>query len=158
MREKEPEYRKIRVMARTLLEKTRMVESFSKELEFLRSGVSESGSDWHDTQALHGDIYISQGLMRMLGLPKGEIEIITPREEVDEIGIGNTIVLRNPEDNALEITIGGEYDLDPSAGIFSCNSPIAQQALGKKKGDTFKVSLSEKEELFEVIDIKKGEF
>lgn len=158
MREKGPERQKIRLMARTLEEKRQSVGNISKEVKILRSGVGEVGSDWHDTQALHGDVYVSHELMRIIGLPQGEIEIIAPREEVEEIGVGNTVVLRDTKGNALKITIGGEHDSDPLEGLFSCNSPIAKGALGKRRYETFRISSQEGEETFEIVEIKKGEF
>lgn len=158
-RESSEKGKKIRIMKRTILKRLSLDETIFKQIKNQIGLTTEPGSDWHDIQALHEGIYVNQQLRDLLGIPQGEIEIIEPRDEIDTVGIGNTITIEGKNGERLEITIGGELDLDIEAGIYSCNSPIIKSAIGKKEGDNFQVRLPTGEvETFKILGISKGKF
>ena len=72
----------------------------------------------------------------------------------DSVGIGTKIMLENAEkgDN-IQYTILGPWDADFEQQILSYRSPIAKAMLGKKKGDTVKLSIDDEEKDFVIKEI-----
>lgn len=160
MVEQESQTPVIRIMARTLEKRISLLAGTDQRISEHMSTIMEPGSDWHDIQKLHEDVYVAQEVCRLLGIPEGaKFEIITPREEIYMADIGNTVTIRGEDGEPFSVTIGGQYDFDLDAGVYSSNSPIAQALLGKSKRQSFVLtSSSGHKEKFEILEIEKGKF
>lgn len=76
------------------------------------------------------------------------LEILIKLAEVQEakpgiIGVGSRVSLRE-ENNEITYIIVGEYEANPKEKKISTASPIGRALVGKKVGDTVKVSLPTK--------------
>ena len=78
-------------------------------------------------------------------------------EEVgtDEVSIGNVVEIEYVEDKEKETyTIVGRTEADPFENKISNESPIALAIIGKKKGDTAKVTSPNGEYQVKIVSIK----
>ncbi len=103
---------------------------------------------------------IAKGRLRGINRRIDEIEDILRRVEIiaeptgsDRVGLGSsvTVCIRGKEKKFL---ILGSAETDPSRGIISHNSPIGQALIGKRVGDKAKVSLPDREVVYEILKIE----
>jgi transcription elongation factor GreA len=74
----------------------------------------------------------------------------------DSVGIGTKVMLENAEKkDSIQYTILGPWDADFEQQILSYRSPIAKAMLGKKKGDTVKLSIDDEEKDFVIKEISR---
>lgn len=73
-----------------------------------------------------------------------EVAIIEPRQEVDSIGVGNSVVVRfagEPEDETFTL-LGPDDAVQTKPGWISYESPLGQELMGKKAGDEIEYQTS----------------
>jgi len=89
-------------------------------------GSAGGTDDWHENFALEQayqdfDRRIKKSL-RLRSL-LSNVEIIKPRQEVGEIGLGNTIIVQYGDDDSEKFTVLGEADIGTQRGWISFASP-----------------------------------
>lgn len=92
-----------------------------------------------------------QNEMKQLSHDIQRARVIT-QDDVDlqSVGIGNKVHLKDAKGRIVDFTILGPWDADPNQRILSSQSQLAQEMLGKKVGDSF----SFKEDFFHVEEIR----
>jgi len=69
------------------------------------------------------------------------------------VALGSTVKFLMGE-NELEYTILGSSEADPTKGIISQHSPLAEALLGKKRGEKFEAEVNGKNFDFEILEVK----
>lgn len=80
-------------------------------------------------------------------------EIIEPTGNTDKVLTGNTVVVEI-NGKQKEYQILGAAETDPSSGIISKDSPLAQALMGKRTGDTARLERNGKKIEYKIIEIK----
>ena len=94
---------------------------------------------------------------------KNELEVDLSRARVTDftdapvgnIGIGSVVELEQGGGGSQRYSILGAWDSDPENNVLSYKTPLAQQLLGKEKGDTVTTKIGGNEETWKVLDIKR---
>jgi transcription elongation factor GreA len=147
----------------------RLTEELAKaEVAVTKAGISMgeaagTNCDWHDNSLYDNavmDYKIKGERETRLRRSLENVAIINPREKTDDVGIGNTVVVRLTDSDQDEtFTILGEYDSDMKLGKLSYKTPIGQAIMGKKLGQTAEFSLGDNEKQgVTIMEIRKGEF
>jgi len=77
-----------------------------------------------------------------------------PSGTYERVGTGMTVKLENfTVDKIVEYTILGEVESDPSSGIISFKSPLGQELLNAKVGDSIELDRGNTVIEYEVLDI-----
>ena len=72
----------------------------------------------------------------------------------DETGFGCRVTLMNLDSKSEEVlTILGEWESNPQAGIISYKSPLGRSILFRKPGDEFEFQLDSKKTRYKVVNI-----
>ncbi len=75
----------------------------------------------------------------------------------DHVGIGSRVTLKRTSDGtAVELTFLGPWDSDLPKNIFSYQTQLAQDLMGKKAGDTVRLKLGESEDEYRIEAIASG--
>lgn len=121
-----------------LLEKKQKLEQELAEAGVDAGEACGSSCDWHDNPGY--DLAIEK--MRILSAQLGELEIIIMKTQIiedevvsDIVAIGTTVVIDFEGDEETYF-IGGSADSNPSQGIISYKTPLAQAILNAKVGET----------------------
>jgi transcription elongation factor GreA-like protein/transcription elongation GreA/GreB family factor len=94
-----------------------------------------------------------QSELKTLSDQLGRARIITPHDvHSSEVGIGSVIKVKDSKGKNLTYTILGPWDADADNNILSFNSKLAQEMLGKKKGESFHF----KNESFEITNLSSA--
>ena len=95
---------------------------------------------------------------------KNELEVDLSRARVtdfseattENVGIGCSVELEEGSTGKKQCyAILGAWDSDPDNDILSYKTPLAQQLLGKKKGDTASTRIGGNEEVWTILEIKR---
>lgn len=142
------------------------------EAEHLKAGkrIGEAAgpeSDWHDNAAYDEALRqydLKNSLLSATRQKLRSVEIIKPRQETENVGLGNTVVLRFADMNKDErFTILGSDDSitgkDKQSRWISQETIVAQAIMGLKKGDIAEIDFDHGEkQRVKVKDILVGEF
>jgi transcription elongation factor GreA len=79
-------------------------------------------------------------------------EIIKADKTDDEVGLGETVVLKSGRKTA-EYTIVGAVEANPLDGKISNESPLGAQLIGKKIGDKVSIDTPKGEVKYEIVEI-----
>jgi len=121
--------------------------------------------DWHDNSA--ADFAVEE--YKRIGAREAElqaalrnVEIIEPRQEINDVGLGNTIIVRMGDSNEDEkFTLLGPYDgiIGQNKVWISYQSLVGQVLMGMKRGETktFKLRKGQTQTIT-VKEILQGEF
>lgn len=75
----------------------------------------------------------------------------------DEIGVGTHAVFKRVSDgDRYELTFLGPWDADPQLGILNYKSPLGQQLMGKRVGETIQFDHSGISGLYEIAELHNG--
>ena len=100
----------------------------------------------------------------MLLSRKNELEVDLSRAQVttfkeattDNVGIGSVVDLKSGDGGKTErYAILGAWDSDPEHNVLSYKTPLAQQLLGKAKGETVTTKIGGNEEQWTVLNIER---
>lgn len=80
-------------------------------------------------------------------------EIIETDKVDDEVGLGETVVLKSGR-SINEYVLVGAVEADPANGKISNESPLGAQLLGKRVGDKVSIETPKGEKTFEILEIK----
>ncbi len=146
-------------------------ERLQEELDQLLSKLSEtmisqgeagSASDWHDNAAYDEAVRASGVLQTQVERIREVLsaaEIIEPRQETAQVGIGNTIeVLFDGEDDPETYTILGPEDSATRQDMISVVSPLGKSVLGKKAGETVSYRVGSRDISVKVLTVLPGNF
>ncbi|MGJ8651649.1 MAG: transcription elongation factor GreA [Opitutaceae bacterium] len=95
---------------------------------------------------------------------KNELEVDLSRARVtdfseantENVGIGSIVELKEGSTGKTDnYSILGAWDSDPENDILSYKTPLAQQLLGKEKGDTVTTKIGGNEETWTILSIKR---
>ncbi|OGM24966.1 hypothetical protein A2715_00095 [Candidatus Woesebacteria bacterium RIFCSPHIGHO2_01_FULL_39_32] len=142
----------------------RRLREFGGSLEEAYNNIGEAGgtSDWHDNAALD-EVYRQVGLLeiyssriqRKLYKP----EIIAPREETDDVGIGNKVALRfEGESEPEEFNLLGPADASVLPGAISFESPVGSALIGRQVGDEIEIEVNGQIHRIRIEGIRPGDF
>ncbi|MFA5359012.1 MAG: GreA/GreB family elongation factor [Patescibacteria group bacterium] len=116
--------------------------------------------------AEHGDFSENAGYQVAKGKLRGinqhiiELEemikyakIIKPQKNSDVVGMGSTVTF---EQNGKHTTykILGSAESNPSAGVISANSPIGAALLGHRVGDSVKIQIKDRINIYKILKIE----
>ena len=141
-----------------------------RELEEARENVIDAErtigevggtDDWHENFALEqAYIKYDETMKKALRLNAllSNVEIIKPRQEVERIEIGNTVMVQYEEESPERFTVLGEADVGTQPGWISSASPLGSNLIGKKNGDIFELESGGVIHRIQVLDILPGDF
>lgn len=122
------------------------------------AGIS---SDWHDNFAFeqaNRDFEFYSSVKALIKRQLEDREIITPREETIDVGIGNqVVVMLEGESNPETFTILGVSDATMGSDWISYESPLGSSLLSKKVGDVVDFLVEKATRHAKIIGIRRGE-
>ena len=74
--------------------------------------------------------------------------------EVDEVSLGNTVTVKEGDEESEKYHLVGVAEADPTQGRISNESPLGRALLGRRVGDTVQVSAPAGLLTFRVVDIE----
>lgn len=171
MERKESDMPKANLMTQQTKERLeREHEDIKAKLFTVGQSIGEAAGpnmDWHDNPAFD----YAQMEFKTLGVQELAIEeklrytqIVEPRQEIDVVGIGNSVVVRfaNMDEDEEFVVLGpddGVTGKDFSPRWISSGTPLAQSLIGKTKGEVATMKLGDGlEQEIKVKDIKPGKF
>ena len=104
-------------------------------------------------EAKNEQAFVEGRILELENIIKNSVIMDTDNSQVQVVRIGSQIVLEN-DGQLINYTIVGSTEADPKNNLISCDSPLGQAFLGKKKGDIVKVSIPKGEMEFKINDIK----
>jgi transcription elongation GreA/GreB family factor len=149
----------------TLQTKQRLEADLKKVNEELKNkseslgATQDSAQDWHDNAAYDTllqqlDVLKTQQTTITAALEKAEI--IMPRQEVDAIQQGNTVLVRYQNSQQPEkISLLGPKDSGTERSWISMETALAKALVGQKAGSTIKLANGM---IVEIIEVLPGEF
>lgn len=122
----------------------------------------DSRAGYHDDAGFQNDINRVRGELGRVG-NIDSVEIIEPRNETSDVGIGNKVMAKFVEDNETEtIYLLGEDDVirrtDLAGTIVSAQSPLGKAILGKRQDETVEVNGSPDKIHVTILRIERGDF
>ncbi len=108
----------------------------AKEIETARAyGDLRENSEYKFAQEKRARL---QAEMKLLSSQLGKSRIISPDDiDIEKVGIGTVVTLRNEAGRISRYTVLGPWDADPDKNILSFQSLFAKAMNGLKKGETF---------------------
>lgn len=151
----------LEILGRSLIAK----DSNLKKL-LLSIGEAGGSSDWHDNAALdqaHRDTETATYSVAVLTSLLRQVYIVEPRQDIRDVGVGNTIVVSYQGEDEEKYTLLGEADVKAGIpGRLSVESPLGQAIQGKKKGETVTIMVNDGtrriENKYVIKDILPGDF
>ena len=120
------------------LQKKRELEQRLEEAGQRAGGAAGDDCDWHDNPAYEQAVLEMQALayrLSEINAKLTDVVFIEEKKSTQTVEIGSYATLEIEEEREVYF-IGGEVDSDPSAGIISFKSPLAQAILGHRDGET----------------------
>lgn len=85
---------------------------------------------------------INQGILTIENQLKHAV-IIDPQRQTDVIGIGHTVTIRNGKTEKTYLILGSS-ETDPAKGVISHISPLGQNLIGRKVGESITIKNTSK--------------
>lgn len=157
---------KANIMTReTKLRLEKELERAGEDMKNSQLAIGEaagSESDWHDNAAFdyaQMKYDVDSARVRELKVKLHDVEIISPRQETENVGIGNTIVVKfSTTDKEEQFTILGSDDSGTKKSWVSYKTPLAQSLLGKKKGEAGTFFVGQRMQKVKILEILPGDF
>lgn len=144
----------------------------SKELKNLKEIERPKVAEEIDIARAHGDLkenaeyHAAKEKQSFIEFKINEISNILANAEVidpkalkhDKVSFGSTVTIVNLNTDEEKIyTIVGTSESDPSRGLISFNSPLANGLIGKEEGEEVTIKLPSGENDFEILKIEYKE-
>jgi transcription elongation factor GreA len=114
-------------------------------------GDLSENAEYHE--AREEQSFIEGRILELENLLRNSVVIDINNDQDQIIRIGSKIIVeKNGE--TIEYSIVGSTEADPKNNSISCDSPLGQAFLGKKKGEIIKVKIPKGETEFKIRDIK----
>ncbi|MDR0838704.1 MAG: transcription elongation factor GreA [Oscillospiraceae bacterium] len=125
----------------------------AEQLKEARSfGDLSENSEYDEAKTEQGKLYSRKA--ELIDLIENA-EIVEATGNIDTIGIGSNISVRDAEDGSVEnYQIVGSQEADPSQNRISDDSPFGKGLLGHKAGDTVVIEAPVGKLEFEIISIE----
>ncbi|MFC1879315.1 GreA/GreB family elongation factor [Chloroflexota bacterium] len=145
-----------------LVAKKKELEQKQRDAGLAAGEAAGQDSDWHDNPAYEQ----AQEQIRTLARQITDLELIirnaviigedqdSAHTKEDKVAIGTSVTLL-VDDEEETYFIGGSADSDPSKGIISYKSPIAEALIGHKIGETVNVTAPGSSFNVTILRIKK---
>lgn len=143
---------------------SRELEEVAEVLRVAMLSIGGTGgtSDWHENFAYeqaHRDVEFHSIRLRMLEKRLTDVELIQPRTNIDDIGIGNSVMVQFSDMEEPEVfTILGEADSGTKEGWISYLSPLGRNLIGRMKGDSVNLSVKNNNIVVRIVDVFPGDF
>jgi transcription elongation factor GreA len=120
-----------------MLVSTRRPEVADKIKRAREVGSTENNAEYDD--AKNEQAFIEGRILALENILRNATVIERP-EQPGVVELGNAILIQNQDGKIEQYTIVGSAEADPLNGRISEVSPVGKALLGKKTGDTVKVS------------------
>ena len=120
-----------------MLVSTRRPEVAEKIKRAREVGSTENNAEYDD--AKNEQAFIEGRILALENILRNATVIERP-EQPGVVELGNAILIQNQDGKIEQYTIVGSAEADPLNGRISEVSPVGKALLGKKTGDTVKVS------------------
>ena len=140
-----------------------LLEANKKAGEALRAIGEGAGvsSDWHDNfpfEQANRDFELYSSMRALIKRQLENREIIKPRENTEEVGIGNQVaVILEDEKEPETFTILGVSDATVKSDWISYESPLGSSLMGKKVGDVVDFFIGETIRHVKIVKIRRGD-
>lgn len=152
-----------RLMTQTTLDRLKAKKAILQQ-NIRNTGQESSGhhrASLHDDASAENELNLARGYLGNIG-ELTEVLIIKPRKEVEDVGLGNKVLLKYGDGEKETVHFLGDDDArfrQDLGVVTSRESPLGRAIFGKKRGETAKVRLNPEESLeVEVLDILPGDF
>lgn len=146
-----------------LEQKVEMAEEVVRQAH-LSIGEAGGTNDWHDNPAFDHAQYQAALAIQALSVLKRDLEnseIITPRMEVEDVGLGNKVILDFGDGEIGEYNVLGPADAsyNRDSTNLSYKSPTGKAIIGHKAGDSVVYETCDHLSLeVKIVDIQVGDF
>lgn len=164
-----PERSKMSEQTRSQLKYKYESEKLKFDEALKKTGAAGGTNDWHDNPEFdeaNRQVDLASISLRDLGAFLDDPEIIKPRRDTSNVGIGNTVLLRfegDPEPEKFNVL--GRADAIINRSNISYASPLGSALLGKKPGEKVSFQFEAKSESslpitvsVEIVKILPGDF
>jgi transcription elongation factor GreA len=124
------------------------------ELDFLRTTRRQQVAERLHAAMDEGDIeenaeydeakneqaFVEGRILTLEAMLKNYVLIDETKAEADEVSLGNTVTVKEGDNEAEKYHLVGAAEADPTKGRISNESPLGQALLGRRVGDTVQVS------------------
>lgn len=114
-------------------------------------GDLSENAEYHE--AREEQSFIEGRILELENLLRSSIIIDNNNSQDHIIKIGSKIIVEK-SGKMIEYAIVGSTEADPKNNLISCDSPLGQAFLGKRRGDIIKVKIPKGETEFKINDIK----
>lgn len=136
----------------------KMIQELKEKTSAL-GATQDSAQDWHDNGAydtLLSQLDVLKTQQRKLSAALENAEIIKPRQEIDTVQVGNSVLVRfQGEKQPEKYTLLGPKDNGTNRNWVSLESALGQALVGQQTGS--KITLSNGR-VIEVVEILPGDF
>jgi len=130
------------------------LRKLQEELDFLRTTRRQQVAERLHAAMDEGDIeenaeydeakneqaFVEGRILTLETMLKNYMLIDESKAEADEVSLGNTVTVREGDDEPEKYHLVGAAEADPTKGRISNESPLGQALLGRRVGDTVQVS------------------
>jgi transcription elongation factor GreA len=140
-----------------------LVNQIEEREEEVMADIGEAGgrSQWHDNPAFD-EVRRSASVLRArrknLGDKLRNAQVISPRTETNQVGIGNAVIIRG-DGTEQKLNLLGSIDALVGDGrCISFESPLGQALLGKKQGEIIRYQVDDEIMEVKLLGIEPGDF
>lgn len=146
---------------RLLKELEKAKEEESKAMKAIGAAAGAE-TDWHDNAAFdYAQMQYDLALSKLNSLKEkiNDCQIIEPRQKIDKIKIGNTVIVEFIDTKETkQFTILGQEDSITNENWLSFQTPLAKSVLNKKVNETVEFKIGNHKQMIRIIKILPGEF
>lgn len=114
-------------------------------------GDLSENAEYHE--AREEQSFIEGRIIELENIFKNSIVMEESKDKEKIVKIGSCLTLESEGTNLI-YTIVGSTEADPKNNLISCDSPLGQALLGRKKGEMIKVDIPRGKIEFKIKDIK----
>ena len=130
------------------------LRKLQEELDFLRTTRRQQVAERLHAAMDEGDIeenaeydeakneqaFVEGRILTLETMLKNYVLIDETKIEADEVSLGNTVTVKEGDNDPEKYHLVGAAEADPTKGRISNESPLGQALLGRRVGDTVQVS------------------
>ncbi len=131
--------------------KTQKRKEIAEALEYAKSlGDLSENAEYHE--ARDAQARVEDRINRLEALLKSAS--IVSSHDTNSVAVGSVITVEKTDGSRAVYTLVGSEEADANAGKISVRSPLGQNAMGKKKGESFSFQTQAGTMTYKIIDIK----
>lgn len=132
------------------LKKVRRPEIAQRLKEAIAFGDLSENAAYHEAKEAQGFL---EGRILELERIIRSVKLIEKTSGQDRVETGARVIV-SLDDEKMEFQIVGSREADPSQNRISGDSPLGSQLMGKRKGDSGKLKLGNREIKYRILEIK----